>query len=230
MANFTRYTSAIGMSLALAFGAVAEETKIEKNCDTYNTIVNNLGNAELARGGQSLQSFGCIRKKSYKEDYGLDKTHTTGLPDTIFSELPCDAATLSEPGVPTYLTSHSFQMFANIDSGDWTLLNVFKATTYSQYGEYTITKACHIAQGSIYFNQGDGAPKDKSGLSLQSIMALRANDDENNEGYSVFLDEQTGNWEIRRQTSGTDAEPEVFMSGDNYEEINSVASGMVWEI
>lgn len=103
---------------------------------------------------------------------------------------------------------HTIEMYANSDTGEWTLLEL------KDGGE-----ACVYKVGAIFFNEaaqnGDGEKTLR-----QSAMAFHGNGDGSNEAFEFFAHQATGRWFLTRRTSETKSE--VVLAGKNYTEENNL--------
>ncbi len=221
--------ASIGLLLTFSAASVAQAANGQR-CAPYNVIVNDLGKTENERGGQSLQSSGCIRDKASDEEYGKDHDAESGRTKIVFSELPCDNAALEDFYLQDYQIAHRYEMFANQTTGVWTLLNVFKsATGVDENGDYISGRmmACHIAEGTFYLNESEYEQDGLETLS-QAQMSRHGNGDGNNEGYVIYADEGTGQWFVTRQISK--GKTEVILQGDGFEKQNLLPVDRVWAI
>ena len=99
---------------------------------------------------------------------------------------------------------HSIEMYANSDTGRWTLVEL------KDGGE-----ACVYKVGAIFFNEGAQNGDGEKTL-RQGAMALHGNGDGSNEAFEFFAHQATGRWFLSRRTSETKSE--VVLAGNNYRE------------
>lgn len=129
-------------------------------------------------------------------------------PESVLQyDLNRDGLTLQSYGDISGEDGHRIELYANSDTGRWTLMEIKPQED-----------ACFYRIGAIFFHEGEQAG-DGAQTNRQSAMAYHANGDGGNEAFEFFAHEATGRWFLSRRISAT--ESEVVLAGDNYAEENN---------
>ena len=102
---------------------------------------------------------------------------------------------------------HRIELYANSDTGRWTLMEVKPDED-----------ACFYQIGAIFFHEGEQEDDGEKTL-RQSAMAYHANGDGGNEAFEFFAHQETGRWFLSRRTSAIKST--VVLAGDKYTEENN---------
>lgn len=128
--------------------------------------------------------------------------------DILTYDLQNEGKTLQSYGdVASEFEGHRIELYANSDTGEWTLMEV-------RDGE----DACFYKVGAIFFHESEQGGDGEQTL-RQSALAYHGNGDGANEAFEFFAHEATGRWFLSRRTSATRSE--VVLAGDGYAEENN---------
>ena len=109
--------------------------------------------------------------------------------------------------VASEFEDHRMEIYANSDTGQWTMVE-------TKAGE----DACFYSLGGIFFHEG---PQEGDGFKAlrQSALARHGYGDGNNEAFELFVHEGTDRWVLTRRIS--EDKSEIVMAGRNYKEENN---------
>lgn len=102
--------------------------------------------------------------------------------------------------------NHSIELYANSDTGAWTIMEL-------QGDE----EPCFYQIGAVFFHE---SPAEEEGLKTfrQSALARHGKGDDTNAAYELYAHMSTGRWFLSRRTSPEKSE--IILAGDEYTEIN----------
>lgn len=121
-------------------------------------------------------------------------------------QLKGDVTTRAPEENPDAQTAARLEIFGNISSGRWTMVNIMEDG-----------QACLSNRGTIFFNEAadpDSEPK----VTRFGAFARHGNGDASNQAFEVFAHPETGRWMMTVRT--TDRRSSLVIGGNNFEALH----------